>query len=193
MSIFSKPAPYGDASEPERPPRKRWGAKKILLLALGSYIGVVLVGRILIPDQAITTHPVGVLPAATATGQRVGTLADALNDYKVANAACERASTAIMQRTGTPEEALDTCGDSLRAVSDLPMLYGAEASALQSCIDMEGARYNGLNVTVAINEHLGERAANLAAIDRYRTQFRFAAMRCNLDLRATRRALGIPQ
>lgn len=81
--------------------------------------------------------------------------------------------------------------DSLRAISDLPVIYGAQASALQSCIDMEGARVGGLSMIVALREHRGQPGDVMTAEQNYRTQFHWASFRCRSDLLSTRRTLGV--
>lgn len=117
-------------------------------------------------------------------------LATVLRDYRLASAACNRAAGALESRTGTLDSAIDACGESLRAVSDLPDLY-PEAAALRSCIDMEGARYSGLNMFAAMREHRGNPMVDQDAEWRYRAQFHRADLQCQSDLATTYRNAGI--
>ena len=117
-------------------------------------------------------------------------LAAFLRGYQLASTACNRAAGALESRTGTLDSALDACGESLRAVSDLPDLY-PEAAALRSCIDMEGARFSGLNMFAAMREHRGNPMVGQEAERRYRDQFHRADLQCQSDLAVTYRNAGI--
>lgn len=190
---------YPDLShenDPEGAPaeRKRWSAKRLLLWVLCGYALLhVLATHALGGPSRASPEKVGynVTPAHQTTPHQIVTLADALASYEKASAICERASTAMERRTGTVKAALDACGDSLEAISDLPTLYGDQASALQSCIDMEGARFGGLSMLTALQEHRGQPGEVMTAEQNYRTRFHWAALRCRSDLLSTRRALGV--
>jgi len=187
---------FSHDNDPEGTPaeRKRWSAKRITIVVLGGYmlLNVLTTHAIDRPSPA-SPENVGdnVTSSHQTTPQQIVTLADALASYEKASATCERASTAMERRTGTVKAALEACGDSLEAISDLPALYGGQASVLQSCIDMEGARFGGLSMLTALQEHRGQPGEVMTAEQNYRARFHWAAFRCRSDLLSTRRTLGI--
>ena len=165
---------------------------KGVLLTLGALMAVSWVFNVY--DQ-LTSKPATQAPPAAkavATGEPVS-LASALRNYKTANAACERAAGELERNTGALQAALDTCGDSLRAVSDLPALFGPQAAVLESCIDMEGARYSGLNMILAMREHRGDPMQDQMDEGRYRQNFHLASIRCNAARVKIERAMRATQ
>lgn len=68
MSIFSKSAAYGDASEPGRPPRKPWSAMQIMLAILGGFMVLGLLSmihdRLHTQEADAATYPVEVAASA---------------------------------------------------------------------------------------------------------------------------------
>jgi hypothetical protein len=176
----------------QRQPHARKSTWKGVLLVLGALTAVSWVFNVY--DQ-LTSKPANqAQPVAEAvpTGEPL-TLASALRDYKTADAACEKAAGGLERNSGTLQSALDACGDSLRAVSDLPALYGPQAAALESCIDMEGARYSGLNMILAMREHRGDPMQDKMDEGRYRQSFHLASLRCNAALVTIQRAMSATQ
>lgn len=193
MTKFRKSVMQEDLGDAP-PPRKPWTARRVLWTIFGAFVALSLGLKALDRLAPVSVeNGASIAPDATTPPQRPESLADALTEYRAVSASCESAAAAIMQRTGTPEAALDACGVSLRAVSDLPALYGGAASALQSCIDMEGARYGGLSMIVAMREGRGEPGEDQMAEQNYRTKFHWAAFRCKSDLLGASRAAGLPQ
>ena len=172
--------------------RARTSIIKVMLLMLGGLMAITWLSNL---SNQLTSQPANHSPPAAEvapTGEPM-TLATALRDYKVADAACERASLALEHNIGSLQDAMDACGDSFRVVSDLPALYGPPATALQSCIDMEGARVSGLWMISAIREHRGDPMQDQIDEGRYRRNFHLASIGCNAALVTIQRAMSATQ
>ena len=183
-------AAEGGAGGPRTHERKStWKGVLLVLVALMAASWVFNVYNQLTSKPATQAPPAA---EAAPTGEPV-TLASALRDYKTADAACEKAASGLERNTGTLQTALDACGDSLRAVSDLPALYGPQAAGLESCTEMEGARYSGLNMILAMREHRGDPMQDQKDEGRYRQNFHLASLRCNAALVTIQRAMRATQ
>lgn len=147
MSIFSKSAPYGDASEPGRQPRKPWSAMQIMLAILGGFVALALISMIhdRMHTQAADAARYPVTPAASAR-------ADALAFYRQITQAtkeCEfsSASLGVVMMSNDPvaiyqgAKAVDTdcidVSDKLNSLT-IPATLGREVAqayveALQQC------------------------------------------------------------
>lgn len=194
MSVLSESMQRDEADAAGGGRSKTWTTRKALWTILGVLVALSLGLRALdrLPPVSVG-NGTQIAPVAATPPLPPKSLADALSEYQAASAACESAAAAMMQRAGTPYAAVDACGDSLRAVSDLPALYGPAANELQSCIDMEGARYGGLAMIVAVREGRGELSQNQMAEQNYRAKFHWAAFRCRSDLLSASRAAALSQ
>ena len=189
MAAFEDAAERGAGQRQTQDRKSTW---KGVLLALGALMAVSWVFNVydqLTSKPATQSQPTG---ETAPTGDPV-TLTAALREYKTAQAHCEAAEFGSERHVVTIQTAQEVCTNSMQAVMDLPAIYGQPAAALQSCIDMEGARLSALNMAEAIQDNRGDPMQDQMAEKHYIQNFRSTRARCASDLVKIQHAVSVAQ